>query len=154
LATEKEVAALRERDRLAREMHDVLGHALVLVAVKIEAAQRLQSVDPERAAAELDATKELVRQSMSDLRSSLANLRNPAFEADDKPLSDALQDWAQRTAKEGGFQIDCRFEQGTKTLPAPIQDALWRVGREAILNVVKHARASHVELNVFTKDGA
>ena len=154
LATEKEVAALRERDRLAREMHDVLGHSLVLVAVKIEAAQRLQSVDPERAAAELDATKELVRQSMSDLRSSLANLRNPAFEADDKLLSDALQDWAQRTAREGGFQIECHFEQGTETLPAPIQDALWRVGREAILNVVKHARAAHVELNVFTKDGA
>src|SRR5579859_4676273 len=46
LAKEKEVAVLRERDRMAREMHDVLGHALALVAVKIEAAQRLQARDP------------------------------------------------------------------------------------------------------------
>jgi len=153
MAREKEVAVLRERDRMAREMHDVLGHALVLVAVKIEAAQRLQAVDPQRASTELDATKELVRQSMTDLRASLANLRSPALEADDKPLAQALEEWASRTAREGGLAIRCHFEPGTETLPAPIQDALWRVGREAILNVVKHARAKNVELNYFTKDG-
>ncbi len=152
LATEKEVAVLRERDRMAREMHDVLGHALVLVAVKIEAAQRLQSINPQRAAAELEATKELVRQSMTDLRASLADLRSPALDEADKPLAPALREWATRTAQENQFVIVCNFEPGTESLPVPIQDALWRVGREAILNVVKHARAKKVELNLFCKD--
>ena len=154
LAQEKEVAVLRERTRMAREMHDGLGHALSLVAVKIEVAQRLQAVDPARAAAELEATKELVRHSMADLRASLADLRNPAFEADGQPLAPALEAWATRTAQEGGIALTCRFEPGAEVLPAPIQDALWRVGREAILNVVKHARARQAELNVFGKDGA
>jgi signal transduction histidine kinase len=139
---------------MAREMHDVLGHALVLVAVKIEAAQRLQAVDPARAAAELDATKDLVRQSMTDLRASLAELRAPVLTAGDTPLDQALRDWATRTAREGGFALECRFEPDAAALPAPVQDALWAVGREAILNVVKHARARHVELHIFRKDGA
>jgi signal transduction histidine kinase len=150
---EKEVAVLRERDRMAREMHDVLGHSLVLVAVKIEAAQRLQAVNPERAAEELESTKELVRQSMADLRASLADLRNPAFEADDKPLKEALQEWAERIAREGKFKVECDFEPGIETLPPAIQAALWRVGREAILNIVKHARATGAHVSLFRKDG-
>ncbi len=153
LAKEKEVAVLRERDRMAREMHDGLGHALVLVAVKIEAAQRLQAVDPARAAAELEATKELVRQSMAELRTSLADLRSPVLEADTQPLGQLLHTWATRTAQEGGFALEYTFEPDLEGLPAPTQDALWRVGREAILNIVKHARARHVALHVFRKDG-
>src|SRR5262249_22518927 len=140
--------------RMAREMHDGLGHALSLVAVKIEAAQRLQTVDPARAAAELEATKELVRRSMADLRASLADLRSPDFAAAAQPLSQALQTWATRTAREAGCALTCTFEPGTDALPAPIQAALWQVGREAVLNVVKHARATHAELHLFCKDQA
>ncbi len=153
LQKEKEVAVLRERDRMAREMHDVLGHALVLVAVKIEAAQRLQAVDPQRAAAELEATKELVRRSMAELRASLADLRSPDFEAGSKPLGLALQEWATHIAEEGKFAIKYDLEPDSGNFPVPVQDALWRVGREAVLNVVKHARARNAELNLFTKDG-
>jgi signal transduction histidine kinase len=152
LVHEKEVAVLRERDRMAREMHDVLGHALVLVAVKIEAAQRLQTVNPERAANELEATKELVRQSMTDLRASLAELRSPALADANRPLAQALQEWAARTAGEGHFAIECNFGPDLEKLPVPVQDVLWRVGREAVLNIVKHARAKNVELNLGRKD--
>lgn len=148
---EKEVAVLRERDRMAREMHDVLGHALVLVAVKIEAAQRLSTVDPERAAQELEATKELVRSSMTDLRSSLANLRRSAHDGQDKPLDAALRSWAERTARESNFNIEFNISVDAGTLPAAVQDALWRVGRESVMNIVKHARASNVQLSIFAK---
>jgi signal transduction histidine kinase len=151
---ENEVAVLRERERMAREMHDVLGHALVLVAVKIEAAQRLLAVDPARGNQELEDTKELVRQSMSDLRTSLADLRGPSFDADAQPLSKALSAWATRTAQESKMQIECNFEPETDNLPPQVQDALWRVGREAILNVVKHARAHTLRLATFMKGGS
>jgi len=154
LIHEREAAALRERDRMAREMHDVLGHALALVAVKIEAAQRLQTVDPARAAAELDATKALVRDSMTDLRASLADLRSPTLAADAGPLGAALTAWALHTAAAGGFALRCTVEPAADALPTPIQDALWRVAREALLNVVKHARAETAELHLFCKGDA
>src|SRR6185312_7229503 len=69
-AQEQELAVLRERTRLAREMHDTLGHALVLVSVKLEAAQRLRELDPQRCDRELETTKEIVRSSMKELRAS------------------------------------------------------------------------------------
>jgi signal transduction histidine kinase len=68
---------LRERARLAREMHDSLGHALVTVNVKLEAAQRLYARDPRRGDAELEATRALVRAALADLRRTLADLRAP-----------------------------------------------------------------------------
>ena len=153
LSKEQEVAVLKERNRMAREMHDVLGHSLSLIAVKIEAAQRLQAVDRQRADAELDATKELVRQSMVELRASLADLRSPTLEVSGRSLSQALESWAGRTAIEASINFETNFEPGIDALLAPVQDALWRVGREAILNAVKHARAAKVELNIFFKDG-
>ena len=79
-AQEQELAVLRERNRLAREMHDTLGHALVLVTVKLEIAQKLRKRDPERSNRELEATQNLVRESMNELRASIANMRSPILE--------------------------------------------------------------------------
>src|SRR5207244_151522 len=63
-----ELAALRERERLARDLHDSLGHALVALSVQLEAVQRLYTVDPARASAQVDAMKDLTRASMAELR--------------------------------------------------------------------------------------
>jgi len=79
---EQELAVLRERTRFARDIHDTLGHALVLISVKLEAAQRLRELDPQRSDRELEATKEVVRESMKELRASIANLRSPALECE------------------------------------------------------------------------
>lgn len=77
----EEVAVLRERNRLAREMHDSIGHALVVINVKLEVAQRLYARDTERGHVELEATRELVRETMRDVRHSLADLRAPLFDS-------------------------------------------------------------------------
>src|SRR5207245_10921098 len=71
---EQELAVLRERTRLAREMHDTIGHALVLISVKLEAAQRLRERDPERCNDELESTKQIARETMTALRASIADL--------------------------------------------------------------------------------
>jgi hypothetical protein len=68
---EQELAVLRERTRLAREMHDTIGHALVLIFVKLEAAQRLRERDPERCDHELESTKQIARETMTALRTSI-----------------------------------------------------------------------------------
>lgn len=145
-AQEQELAVLRERNRLAREMHDTLGHALVLVTVKLEVAQRLRERDPERSNRELEATQTIVRESMNELRASIANLRSPALEheAACRALSRCAREMAQRT----GVRVTYDLQSDIEGLPEQIEETLWKVGQEAIANIEKHAHASNVLLHV------
>ena len=150
-ARDAELAALRERNRLAREMHDSLGHALVLIAIKIEAAQRLQAVNPERATAEWEDTKALVRTAMADLRNSLAGLRLPALE--EQPLHEALAALVGETSRRTGVEVACVVDEECSSLAQEAQEALYRVGQEALANVAKHAHARHAALSLHLRDG-
>ncbi len=147
---EVELAALRERNRLAREMHDSLGHALVLIAVKIEAAQRLQAVDAERATAEWEDTKRLVRSTMTDLRASLVGLRLPAL--DEHPFDTALAELAMGAGCRSGVVVSVAVADEAVTLDRPVQEALYRVAQEALVNVDKHARARRATLTLALRD--
>lgn len=148
---EQELAVLRERTRLAREMHDTLGHALVLISVKLEAAQRLRERDPERCERELESTKEIARHSMTALRASIANLRSPALEHEHihHALSRAARELGQRT----GLQVTYTLQADIENLPEHIEETLWKVSQEALTNIEKHARASQVELRISQHDG-
>src|SRR5712691_11397342 len=95
-----ELAALRERERLARDLHDSLGHALVALSVQLEAVQRLYAVDPVRAAAQVDAMKDLTRASMAELRRALEGLRTPGL--GDRSLQQALDALSQACAGPPG----------------------------------------------------
>jgi signal transduction histidine kinase len=145
-----ELAVLAERNRLARDMHDTIGHALVLIAVKLEAAQRLRPVNPARADHEIDVTKEVVRTTMSELRASLADLRTPALEQ--PPLGQALACKAREIGERAGFQAQCSF-LGDIELSQPHYEALYRVAAEALTNVEKHAHAHHVTLALAHQQG-
>jgi signal transduction histidine kinase len=149
-AQEQELAVLRERTRLAREMHDTLGHALVLISVKLEAAQRLRERDPQRCDQELEATKEIVRNSMRDLRASIANLRSPALERE--PACRALSRYAREMAQRVGLRVSYDLHPDIEGLPEPIEEALWKVGQEALANIEKHAQAHNVLLHMSRRD--
>jgi signal transduction histidine kinase len=101
-----ELAALRERERLARDLHDSLGHSLVTLSVQLEAIQRLFATNPARAAELLEEMKRLTSTSMEQLRRSLAGLRTPGL--GDRPLrgcESAVLSASRRTDRhEGGFQ--------------------------------------------------
>jgi len=141
-AREAELAVLRERERLARDLHDSLGHALVALTVQLEAVQRLYRVDPERAAAQMDALKTLTRSSMDTLRRSIAGLRAQDF--DDCDLRSALQslcvDFGQRT----GLTVTCALDEETPAFSSVLVETVWRVVQEALTNVEKHAQADRV----------
>ena len=136
---EQELAVLRERTRFARDMHDTLGHALVLISVKLEAAQRLRELDPQRSDRELEATKEVVRESMKELCASIANLRLPALEHE--PALRALTHYASEMALRTGMHVTYDLQPDAEGLPDPIEEALWKVGQEALTNIEKHAAA-------------
>ncbi len=149
-AQEQELAVLRERNRLAREMHDTLGHALVLVTVKLEVAQRLRERDPERSNRELEATQTIVRDSMNELRASIANLRSPALEHE--PACRALSRSAREMAQRTGIAVIYDLQPDIEGLPEQIEETLWKVGQEAIANIEKHAHASNVLLSINRYD--
>lgn len=148
-AQQEELAVLRERTRLAREMHDSIGHALVSVNVKLEAAQRLYRVDAARGDAELEATRALVRETMAELRRSLADLRAPL--PDHRDLAVALRGLAAELSARSGVQVDLAVPERA---PAPaVAETLYLIAREALANVERHARASQAELSLGCVDG-
>ncbi len=144
--SDTELAALRERERLARDLHDSLGHALVAISVQLEAIQRLYRVDPERAAAQVDTLKDATRAAMDELRRSLAGLR--ASGLGDRPLDDALRSLAVETGQHNNLEVACHIDAGSARLSPAVAEALWRVAQEALTNVARHAQARHVELRL------
>ena len=149
-AQEQELAVLRERTRLAREMHDTLGHSLALVSVKLEVAQRLRERDPQRCDNEMEATREIVRSSMNELRASIANLRSPALERE--PACRALSRYAREMAQRAGLRVSYDLHPDIEGLPEPIEETLWKVGQEALTNIEKHAQAGNVLLHISRQD--
>ena len=71
----RELALVAERERVARDVHDVLGHSLTVVTVKAELAERLVDLDPERAKAELAEIQTLSRQALAEIRATVGGLR-------------------------------------------------------------------------------
>jgi signal transduction histidine kinase len=148
---EADLATLRERNRLAREMHDSLGHALVSIAVKLEAVRLLYSVDAARADTELGETTHLVRATMTDLRRSLAGLGPAALE--EQPLCHALAELAREMGRRTGVQTTYSIDEDVALLDRGIQETLYRVGQEALTNIAKHAQAQHIMLRLDVRNG-
>lgn len=134
-----EMATLRERERLARELHDSLGHSLVTLTVQLEAIQRLYAVDPTRASGRVDELKALTRSSMEDLRRSLANLRTPGL--GERKLSEALKAFADELAARAPLAVEVHLPPEADPLPPALAEALWRVAQEGLTNVERHAQA-------------
>lgn len=147
-----ELAALRERERLARDLHDSLGHNLVTLTVQLEAGERLCSVDPPRAASLLTQMKQLTRSSTEELRRSLAGLR--ASGLGDRSLQDALPILCAELSQRAGLKINCQIQDGTDQLPPTVSETLWRVAQEGLANTEKHAHAAEAWIRLEVKNGA
>jgi signal transduction histidine kinase len=145
-AQREELAVLRERARLARAMHDDLGHALALVSVRLEVAQMLYGRDPERGASELEGTRALVRATTADLRRALADLREPSPAFDRLP--EAIQRLADDARARSGLHVECALDAELQPLAPEAREALWYVAREALLNVERHASAQRAVLTL------
>ncbi|RAQ97951.1 sensor histidine kinase [Thermogemmatispora tikiterensis] len=157
-AQEQELAVLRERTRLAREMHDTLGHALTLVSVKLEVLRRLVGRDPERCEREIVETLQVTREAMSGLRASIANLRSPVLLQGS--LRQAITSIAQRLAVRCGWRLELDLPPELEHLPGDRQEnlfkiieALLKIIQEALTNIEKHAQATQVLLRLGTEAG-
>src|SRR5699024_6729905 len=130
LATELNLVA--ERERVARDVHDVLGHSLTVITVKSELAERLVDADPEAAKAELAQIRSMTRESLAEIRATVAGLRVAR-------LGDEL-DHARAALQDAGIHADVPDE--VDVVDPRHRLVLGWVLREAVTNVVRHSRAT------------
>lgn len=148
----EEMAVVEERNRLAREMHDTLGHRLTVASVQLEAAERLCPSDAEKAASMVCTVREQVREALGELRNTVAALRAP-IEAD-LHLRSALRRLIEHFEKATGLTVNRVLPEEMPPLPDAYRLALFRAAQEALSNVQKHAGASQVWLVLTAADEA
>lgn len=134
------LAVSEERLRIARDLHDLLGQTLSLVALKSELASRLVESDPRRAQAEMTEVQRVTRQALTEVRDAVHGYRQLAF-------ADALQS-ARATLAAAG--IDCRVDGIPAGLPHEIESVLAWAVREATTNVVRHSGANVCAITLST----
>jgi signal transduction histidine kinase len=149
-ARTEELAVMGERSRLAREMHDTLGHRLTVSAVQLEGAQRLIPTDPERAAGMIETVREQVRDGLQELRRTVATLRAP-LEAD-LQLGGSLRRLALGFEEATGIAVHQALPQEIPPLPSAHRVALYRAAQEALTNVQRHSQASQAWLALMIQD--
>lgn len=132
-------AVSEERLRIARDLHDLLGHSLSLITLKAELAGRVIGTDPARAAHEIADLEAVARQSLSDVREAVAGYRQPDLAGELTAASSLL------TAAGIASRID---SVPARSLPPTVDAALAWAVREGITNVVRHARADEVSICV------
>ena len=142
---QRELAITRERNRLARELHDAVAQKLFALRLTSEAASALVATDPERARGELDQVRRLAREAVEELRSVVVELRPAELEEDGLAVTlrkhAEVLDRVQQSS--GGPRV--LFEGGdVMALPPTHEAVLLRVAQEALHNALRHAKAESI----------
>lgn len=143
--TEKMVTT-RERNRLAREIHDTLGHALAGIITGIEACTALMDVAPEATKVQLMAIADVARQGMTDVRRSVKALRPDALEKFnlEKALMQTINE--MRTATNAEIEYKCTTE--LNCFNTDEEDVIYRIVQECITNSIRHGKAKRIEIQI------
>lgn len=144
-----ELATVRERNRLAREVHDSLGHYLTVVNVQLEAARSLIASDPAKAGAAITKAQTLTRDGLGEVRRSVAALR--AGPLDNRALQDAI-DTLVDEARTAGLTVDYAVTGLPRALPPQCELTLFRAAQEGLTNIRKHANATRAQLSLDFED--
>lgn len=139
------LAVAEERNRLAREIHDSLGHYLTAITRQLEAAAKLLDKQPKKAAASIAKAEDMARESLSEVRRSVAALR--ASPLDLATLDDAIADLVEAT-RASGIAATFSTNGEPRRLPSAARVALYRTAQEGLTNVRKHAKASQVHVDL------
>lgn len=143
----EELTISRERNRLARELHDTLAHSLSGVTVQIEAALALWQTNPDAAEMMLSQANDMARTGLTEARRALQSLR--ATPLQDLGLGLALQVMSEDVAARAGAALKTDLPRHLTTdLEAHVEQNLYRIAQEALENIVRHARAKTISLRL------
>jgi PAS domain S-box-containing protein len=143
----QQAAALEERQRLARELHDAVTQTLFSTALIAEVIPQLWDIDENEARARLSDLRRLTRGALAEMRTLLVELRPDALT--ELALGDLLRQLAEATAGRTRLEVDVHVEGPVRRLPPAIHIALYRLAQEALNNIVKHAQASQASVGLL-----
>ena len=138
------IAAISERERIARDMHDVLGHTLTMIALKADLATKVVGKDRDAAATELGEIAEAARSTLAEVRAVVHGYRSKGLDGEVETARDAL-----RTAG-----VAFHVELDDRDLPRRLEGVLALVLREGVTNIVRHAAATEVRASLSLRDEA
>lgn len=137
------LAVIEERERLSRDMHDLLGQALAMITLKSELAGCLVKEEPERCIQELAEIERVSRQTLREVREAVAGYRQPT-------LSQELEG-ARHLLEAAGINV--RIEALSAPLPPAVDAVLAWTVREGVTNVIRHSRARHCSMHLIQRHG-
>jgi signal transduction histidine kinase len=149
-AQAEELATTRERNRLARDIHDGLGHHLTVVGMQVQAARAVLGTDPARADGVLAGAQRQVSEALAEVRRSVAALREPRATP---PLAAALAALVEESSA-AGLPTELAVTGEERALPAEAEEPLFRAAQEGLTNVRKHAGATGARLLLDYADPA
>ncbi len=138
------LAKVAERERIARDLHDVLGHTLSVIILKSELAGKLMDRDPQRAGNEMREVEQISRQALAEVRDAIRGYRSQGLPAE---LAQA-----KATLETAGVVVKC--ETAKIALPALQESVLSMAVKEAVTNVVRHAEAHNCTLRLEQQNGS
>lgn len=141
----EELAMTQERNRVAREIHDNLGHTLTIVNVQIEAAKAVMGSDPGRALDAMKKAQNLAQEGLIRVRESVSALRESPV--NNRSLDNAIEDLTQ-AVESSGIVTGFRVTGEPFTVDHKVALALYRAAQEALTNVCRHSRASRIDVNL------
>jgi two-component system sensor histidine kinase DesK len=139
------LAKVAERERIARDLHDVLGHTLSVITLKSELAGKLIDRDPQRAGKEIREVEQISRQALTDVRDAIRGYRSQGL------VAELAQ--AKTTHETAGLTVQCDAATTVK-LPAVQESVLSLAVREAVTNVVRHAQARTCRMRLEQQNGS
>jgi signal transduction histidine kinase len=152
-AAAERAAAVEERTRIARELHDVIGHEITVIALQADAAAAALARAPERAAVPIDRIRGAAARTLAEMRRVVGLLRDPADGADELRPQPGLGDLPAlvQEARAAGTDVDLVLDPPPVPPPPSLQLTVFRVVQEALTNARRHAPGSGVVVRV---DGA
>ena len=139
------LAAVAERERIARDLHDVLGHTLSVIVLKAELAGRLVERDPQRAATEIGDVERTARTALAEVREAIGGYRARGLAAEIEN--------ARRALDAAGVTLTVENDMGGAKLAATEETVLALALREAVTNIVRHAQAKNCRLRFVSESG-
>jgi two-component system, NarL family, sensor histidine kinase DesK len=136
------LAKVAERERIARDLHDLLGHTLSLIVLKSELAAKLSDRDPERAREEIRDVERISREALAEVRAAVAGYRSGGLESEAQHARAALA--------SAGVAFECELPR--KPLPPAHEAVLSLALREAVTNIVRHAGAHKCKVRLSMND--
>lgn len=151
-AVSEKIAEDKERKRLAREIHDTLGHALTGIAAGVDACIAMIDINPEATKKQLMVISKVVRQGIVDVRNSLNKLRPDALEQ--HGFKGAIENMIEEFTSVSDLTITLDYRLDKVDFENTKEDILFRVIQESVTNAVRHGDATHIDISLYIEDNS